>query len=152
MCTHDEGKKALMHRFAAGGGAGRYQMVHSDEVEGILALDVALRRNDDEWLEDLPKEVSDNLIFSLHYGHFLCNVFHQNYLFKKNTNKEKMKSIILDLLDNKGAKYPAEHNVGHIYKAEDSLQQFYIKLDPTNTFNPGIGKTSRYHRNCNCCD
>jgi len=32
---------------------------------------------------------------------------------------------MLKFLDNKSAKYPAEHNVGHLYKAENSLQQFY---------------------------
>ncbi|MBT7555353.1 hypothetical protein HN615_00305, partial [Candidatus Woesearchaeota archaeon] len=25
------------------------------------------------------------------------------------------------------------------------------KLDPTNTFNPGIGKMSKYQGHCNCC-
>jgi D-lactate dehydrogenase len=54
-----------------------------------------------------------------------------------------MKKLMLDLLEQKGAKYPAEHNVGHLYEAENTLQEFYHKLDPTNTFNPGIGKTSK---------
>lgn len=57
---------------------------------------------------------------------------------------------MLKFLDNKSAKYPAEHNVGHLYKAENSLQQFYKKLDPTNTFNPDIGKMSKYKQSCNC--
>ena len=42
-----------------------------------------------------------------------------------------------------GAKYPAEHNVGHVYKAEKDHIAFFEKLDPTNTFNPGIGETSK---------
>ena len=42
-----------------------------------------------------------------------------------------------------GAEYPAEHNVGHEYAAKPNLVQFYKKLDPTNSFNPGIGKTSK---------
>ena len=41
------------------------------------------------------------------------------------------------------AKYPAEHNVGHLYKADKHLEKFYKDLDPTNTFNSGIGKTSK---------
>ena len=81
----------------------------------------------------------------------LHNVFHQNYIFKKGTDRQKMKSIMLAMLDDKGAKYPAEHNVGHLYEAENSLQRFYKKLDPTNTFNPGIGKMSKYQGHCNCC-
>ena len=45
--------------------------------------------------------------------------------------------------DKIGAKYPAEHNVGHVYEADDNLRKFYKKLDPCNIFNPGIGKTSK---------
>ena len=150
-CRTDEGNKALLHRFAAGAAAGRYQMIHNNKVEGILSLDIALRRNDDDWVEKLPQEISSNLVHVLYYGHFMCNVFHQNYIFKKGTDRQKMKSIMLAMLDDKGAKYPAEHNVGHLYEAENSLQSFYKKLDPTNTFNPGIGKMSKYQGHCSCC-
>ncbi len=150
-CSSGEGDKALLHRFSAGTAAGRYQTIHSNEVEGILSLDIALRRNDDEWVENLPHEISDNLVYALYYGHFMCNVFHQNYIFKKGTDRQKIQSMMLTILDKKGAKYPAEHNVGHLYKAENSLQRFYKKLDPTNTFNPGIGKMSKYQGHCRCC-
>ncbi|MGO1283373.1 hypothetical protein, partial [Psychrobacter sp.] len=27
----------------------------------------------------------------------------------------------------------------------------YKSLDPTNSFNPGIGKMSKTKRNCSCC-
>jgi D-lactate dehydrogenase len=47
------------------------------------------------------------------------------------------------LLDQRGAEYPAEHNVGHLYPAKPSLRDFYKSLDPTNTLNPGIGQTSK---------
>lgn len=150
-CTPDEGKKALLHRFAAAGAAIRYETIHSKEVEEILALDIALRRNDHDWVENLPEEISKNVVKSLYYGHFMCHVFHQDYIFKKGTDTKKMKALMLDLLKQKGAKYPAEHNVGHLYEAEDNLQAFYHQLDPTNTFNPGIGKMSKYKRNCSCC-
>jgi D-lactate dehydrogenase len=46
-------------------------------------------------------------------------------------------------LDERGAKYPAEHNVGHLYRAEDDLRNFYQQCDPSNSFNSGIGKTSK---------
>ena len=54
-----------------------------------------------------------------------------------------VKKKLLKRLDSLGAKYPAEHNVGHVYEAEKDLADFYSKLDPTNSFNPGIGKTSK---------
>ena len=47
------------------------------------------------------------------------------------------------IYDKIGAEYPAEHNVGHEYKAKSHLKKFYRELDPTNFFNPGIGKTSK---------
>jgi len=47
------------------------------------------------------------------------------------------------LLDARGAQYPAEHNVGHLYEAEPSLINHYKTLDPCNSFNPGIGRTSK---------
>ena len=150
-CTKEEGDKAILHRFAAGGATGRYAVMNEDSISGILPLDIALRRNDTQWVETLPKEVADNIEITLHYGHFMCNVFHQNYIFKKGTDKARMKEIMLEFLDKKGAKYPAEHNVGHMYKAESTLVKFYKELDPTNTFNPGIGKLSKYKQACNCC-
>ena len=61
----------------------------------------------------------------------------------KNVNPVEVKKILLDKLKKVGAKYPAEHNVGHMYEAEKNLKSFYKTLDPTNTFNPGIGKTSK---------
>lgn len=48
-----------------------------------------------------------------------------------------------ELLDARRAEYPAEHNVGHLYVAKPALAGFYQSLDPTNTFNPGIGHTPR---------
>ena len=74
----------------------------------------------------------------------MCHVFHQDYIFKKGTDIKAVKAKMLELLDAKSAKYPAEHNVGHMYKS--TLRAFYEKLDPTNTFNPGIGKTGKVKR------
>ena len=54
-----------------------------------------------------------------------------------------IKRKLLKTYDIRGAEYPAEHNVGHEYVAKPSLTEFYKKLDPTNFFNPGIGKTSK---------
>ena len=38
------------------------------------------------------------------------------------------------------AEYPAEHNVGHLYKAKPQLKAFYKATDPTNTLNPDWAK------------
>ena len=142
-CTPEEGSKAFLHRFAAAGAAIRYQAGHADEVEDILALDIALRRNDTEWFEHLPPEIDSQLVHKLYYGHFMCHVFHQDYIVKKGVDAHELKEKMLELLKARGAQYPAEHNVGHLYEAPESLKQFYRQNDPTNSMNPGLGKTSK---------
>nr|WP_242388048.1 D-lactate dehydrogenase [Kosakonia cowanii] len=143
VCTPEEGSKAFLHRFAAAGAAIRYQAVHADEVEDILALDIALRRNDTEWFEHLPPEIDSQLVHKLYYGHFMCHVFHQDYIVKKGVDVHALKEQMLALLAQRGAQYPAEHNVGHLYEAPETLKRFYRENDPTNSMNPGIGKTSK---------
>lgn len=150
-CDATETKKAMLHRFAAAGAAIRYHAVHPDTSEDILALDIALRRNDRDWVETLPPEIEDQLVAKMYYGHFFCHVFHQDYVVKKGCDPKALKAQMLALLDSRGAEYPAEHNVGHLYAAKPALVDHYQKLDPTNSFNPGIGKTSRA-RQYGACD
>lgn len=151
LCTEEETRAAFLHRFVSAGAAIRYETVNSGKVGELLALDIAIRRNDPLWVDQLPPSIRSQIQHSLYYGHFFCHVFHQDYILKKNVDAKKLKSEILRVLDSRGAKYPAEHNVGHLYKAESALQKFYIALDPTNTFNPGIGKMDKHKRNCSCC-
>ncbi|GAB2505727.1 D-lactate dehydrogenase [Microbulbifer agarilyticus] len=149
-CTTEEASKAMLHRFVSAGAALRYQAVHYKRVGELLPLDIALRRNDMDWEEKLPAEIADQLEQRLYYGHFLCNVFHQDYVLKKDADHEAVKKAMLTLLDQRGARYPAEHNVGHLYQAPDAQREFFEQLDPTNTFNPGIGKTEKTRRCCSC--
>ena len=142
-CDAKLAQAAMLLRFAVASAAIRYRSVHEKEVEDIVALDIALRRNDDDWFERLPKEIDDKILHKLYYGHFMCHVFHQDYVIKKGYNCEEIEEEMLKLLDKRGAQYPAEHNVGHLYHANDDLKHFYNELDPTNSFNPGIGKTSK---------
>ena len=133
----------MLHRFAAAGAAVRFQAIHDKDVEDILALDIALRRNDQDWFESLPAEIEQQISHKLYYGHFMCHVFHQDYIVKKGCDPKKLKTQMLAILDERGGEYPAEHNVGHLYEAKEVLASFYKKLDPTNTMNPGIGKQSK---------
>lgn len=142
-CDDDEGRKAFLLRFAVAGAAVRYRAVHAGEVEDIVALDVALRRDDRAWVEQLPADVATTMVARLYYGHFFCHVFHQDYIVKKGADPLAVEHRLWDLLDARGAEYPAEHNVGHLYRAKPALAAFYRALDPTNTFNPGIGQTSK---------
>ena len=151
-CTPDEGRKAFLHRFAVAGAAVRYREVHRAQVEDIVALDIALRRDDRDWFEQLPAELDARLLHKLYYGHFLCHVFHQDYIARKGEDPMAIEHAMWKLLDERGAEYPAEHNVGHLYPAKPALAQFYQQLDPSNTFNPGIGQTSKQPgwKGCDC--
>jgi len=142
-CTSEEGEKAILHRFVAGGAIGRYHLMNRDDVGAMMTVDVALRRNEAEWFEQLPAEIDDLIDAKFYYGHLFCHVMHQNYVLKKGVDAKALKQKILDSFDARGAEYPAEHNVGHEYMAKPTLKNFYRKLDPTNSFNPGIGKTSK---------
>lgn len=150
-CDADEGRKAFLHRFAIAGAAIRYREAHRSSVEDILALDIALRRNDRDWVETLPAAMEEQIIHKLYYGHFFCHVFHQDYIVKKGVDPIAMEHAMWTLLDERRAEYPAEHNVGHLYIAKPALADFYRELDPTNAFNPGIGQTSKKKHWEKCC-
>lgn len=149
-CTEDEVKKAYLHRFSAEGDAVRYQTIHEKEIGDILALDIALK-NELNWVALFPPEIEQHLEKILSYGYFFCYVFHQDYILKKGSCAKEVIKRMLAQLYQYGAKYPAEHKVGHLYNADDNLTAIYHSLDPTNTFNPGTGKMEKSQRNCQCC-
>ena len=142
-CTEREAKKAILHRFVAASALGRYYAINQNKFESILSMDIAFPRNEKDWFEILPKEIDDSFEMKLYYGHLFCHVLHHNYVVKKGVDTEELTQKLLKTYEDKGAEYPAEHNVGHEYFAKPSLSSFYKKLDPTNAFNPGIGKTSK---------
>lgn len=142
-CTDREGKLAGLHRFAAAGAAVRFMEINKSKVEDIIPLDIALRRNDRDWFEVLPPEIDEHLVHKIYYGHLMCHVMHQDYVVKKGVDVKALKAKMLAILDQREAEYPSEHNVGHLYAAKPDLAAHYRQCDPTNSFNPGIGKTSR---------
>jgi D-lactate dehydrogenase (quinone) len=145
-CTDDEGEKAFLHRFAAAGAGVRFRAVRGREVEDMIALDVALKRNDRDWFETLPDEIASPILHKLYYGHFFCHVFHQDYMVRKGHNTLELEHQMWRLLNARGAQFPAEHNFGHLYYAKPPLINHYKNLDPCNCFNPGIGRTSKLSR------
>jgi D-lactate dehydrogenase len=142
-CTPDEGEKAFLHRYAVAGAAIRYRAIHRRQVEDIVALDIALPRNEQNWVEHLPEDVSAPILRRIYYAHFFCLVFHQDYIVTKGHDTLALEHRMWKLLDERRAEYPAEHNVGHLYDAKPALVNHYRTLDPCNVFNPGIGHTSK---------
>jgi D-lactate dehydrogenase (quinone) len=124
----------------------RFRAVSGREVEDMIALDVALKRNDRNWFETLPDEIASPILHKLYYGHFFCHVFHQDYMVRKGHNTLELEHQMWRLLNARGAQFPAEHNFGHLYYAKPPLINHYKNLDPCNCFNPGIGRTSKLSR------
>jgi D-lactate dehydrogenase len=143
-CTDDEAEGAMLQRFGAASAMTRYHNLKTKSVGELVTLDVALRRDDEDWLEVLPAEIADKLEVISYYGHFFCHVMHQDYVAKKGVDGEALKAQMKDLLTERGARFPAEHNYGRIYHAPDDLVEHYKELDPTNMFNPGVGETSAH--------
>ena len=135
------GDLALTHRFVAAGAAIR--LAHCHRSAGpLVAVDVALPRNAEDWHMDLPSECAAMVYRAVRYGHFLCHVFHWDYVLHRGADAARFKTQLLAHLDARGAEYPAEHNVGHQYLAKPELAAFYERLDPCHRLNPGIGLPS----------
>ena len=143
LCNEKEGKKAMLHRYVSASAIGRYHNINKNKQGEMLSLDIAFPRNEKNWFEKLSPEIDELLEMKLYYGHLFCHVQHLNYIVKKGVDGEAIKEKLLNTYKERGAEYPAEHNVGHEYSANPTLLKFYKKLDPTNFFNPGIGKTSK---------
>ncbi len=143
ICNSKEGEKAMLHRYVSASAIGRYQALNKKNIGTMMSLDIAFPRNEKKWLETLPKNINDKIELKFYYGHLFCHVFHHNYILKKGVDANKLKKQLLEIYDKRGAEYPAEHNIGHEYIAKPVLAEFYKKLDPTNFFNPGIGRSSK---------
>ena len=143
VASSKESKKLTLNRFVFAGASARCANLENRANSELLPLDVALKRNDDCWYKDIADNARDDILKTLTVGHFFCLVFHREYVVKKGKSNTKVKNKLLKWFDQIEAKYPAEHNVGHVYEADDNLRKFYKKLDPSNVFNPGIGKTSK---------
>jgi D-lactate dehydrogenase len=142
-CTPDEAAAAFRHRYAMGGASVRFRAVHSGTVEDLVALDVAFPRNTEDWRDNVPAEIMQDIVRRFPCGHFLCHTFHYDYALKKGANWHDMEAALIKHFKARGAEVPSEHNVGHLYSAGEALVAHYRALDPTNSMNPGIGLTSK---------
>jgi len=143
-CSTAEEKNAFLIRFGVGACTVYYcESKGLDINQRLVAFDVALRSNDDQWRLQLPPHLQQQVMLDACCGHFFCFVNHQDYLLKPGYDAMAFKHEVLEYLKTRGAKYPAEHNVGHLYHASDDYAQHMQELDPTNSFNAGVGKTSK---------
>lgn len=142
-CDEEEAAAAFRHRYAVGAATLRFRLTHPDEVENIVALDMAMPRNTIDWRETLPAGIEEQIVRRIPCGHFLCQVFHYEYAVRKGADWMDIEHKIIAHLSGRGIEFPSEHNVGHLYEAKPVLADFYRSLDPTNSMNPGVGHTSK---------
>lgn len=143
-CDETEQRDAFLVRFGVGACTVFYCDAHGINTDQrLIAFDVALRRNDTQWRIELPAELQAQVLEESCCGHFFCLVNHQDYILQPGVDGAQFKQAVLAYLDQRGAKYPAEHNIGHLYQASEEHQHHFHQLDPTNSCNPGIGKTSK---------
>ena len=144
LCNAREAADAFLVRFGVGGCTISYcDYLGYNPDERLVAFDVALRRNDESWRLVLPDHLAAQVQVDSCCGHFFCFVNHQDYVLKPGVDAKAFKAAVIKVLEQRGAKYPAEHNVGHLYHASCEHEQHWRQLDPTNSCNPGIGKTSK---------
>ena len=143
-CDAREGADAFLVRFGVGGCTISYcDALGYNPNERLVAFDVALRRNDEDWRLTLPDHLAAQVQVDSCCGHFFCYVNHQDYVLKEGVDAKAFKEAVKVYLAERGAKYPAEHNVGHLYQASCEHVDHWKQLDPTNSCNPGVGKTSK---------
>ena len=143
-CSGEEAQALLVFRSAATAAMFRYYDLNKSNFGEMLSTDIALPRNATDWDEQLPEYLQKQVSKTFYLGHFFCHVLHQDYLLKPAVSLKAFKDELLTFYSQRNIEYPAEHNVGHIYKAKPQLHQFYKKLDPTNSLNPGIGQTTKF--------
>ena len=141
-CDAEEAESATLIRFGVASAAGRFFVMHRAEASAMVTFDVALRRDDTDWLEVLPPQIADQLLESVYFGHFFCHVLHQDHVAKKGVDPVALKKEMTALLESRGAAVPAEHNFGRIYPVPAPMVEHFQQLDPLNMFNAGVGETS----------
>ena len=79
----------------------------------------------------------------LRYSHFGCNVVHEDIAFALGVDTHSAKMYIKKQVENQcRGKLPAEHGHGIEYQAPTYTQERWMKMDPLNVMNPGIGGLS----------
>lgn len=141
-CTPEEAEAATLLRFGVSSATNRMFCLRRKEFSDFASLDVALPRNEREWLAPLPEEITRDIVESNYLSHFFCHVLHADHIIRKGADPVAVKKKMTAYLEARGATLPAEHNYGRVYAAPEHLVEHYRALDPCNVFNPGVGMTS----------
>lgn len=122
-----------------------------NNVQGF-SVDYAMPKNSDETpsLGDLPVFGDANQLplplKRMRYSHFGCNVFHEDLAFDLNVDVHAVHSNLKRSVSSCGGRLPAEHGHGTEYEAPKETQKRWMKMDPLNVMNPGIGGLSANYK------
>lgn len=135
-CKKDELNKVTYFRFAA---APAFRTWCVGRGFNGLSVDYALPKNS----LDLP---SYKTLTGLHaplvrmrYAHLGCNVVHEDVAFRPEVDVHECKHQMKAEVEQMGGRLPAEHGHGTEYDAPPSIQERWMRIDPTNAMNPGVG-------------
>lgn len=112
-------------------------------LQGI-SVDYALPKNHSSSPE-LPE--TNQPVKRMRYSHFGCNVVHEDLAYAQGVDTHAAKMELKHVVDEvcKG-RLPAEHGHGTEYHAPPDTQKRWMKMDPFNVMNPGVGGLSTKYR------
>jgi D-lactate dehydrogenase len=145
----DEAKRVSVFRFAAAP-AFRTWCVGRN-LQGV-SIDYSLPKNhislpsvNDENRgsgDGVGGNVEEEAVIRCRYSHFGCNVVHEDIAWKVGVDVEKRKMKIKKNVEKEGGALPAEHGHGTEYSAPKDTRERWMRMDPMNVLNPGVGGLS----------
>jgi D-lactate dehydrogenase len=113
--------------------------VVGEDLQGI-SVDYGLPKN----YERVPPldDSAVKPVKRMRYSHFGCNVIHEDIAYALGVDTHKEHMAFKRSVEVEGGKLPAEHGHGTEYRAPQDTQKRWMKMDPLNVMNPGIGGLS----------
>jgi len=83
----------------------------------------------------------------MRYSHFGCNVVHEDLAYAPGVDTHRAKMALKKTVDEVcGGRLPAEHGHGIEYVAPLATKLRWMKMDPFNVMNPGVGGLSTQYK------
>lgn len=134
-CTPEEKGWAMVFRFVT---AAAFKTYCIGKGLNGLSLDYSLPKNQ----MAAPTVPDPQPLIRMRYSHFGCNVVHEDLAYPTDIDPHMAKHQIKKVVEGLNGKLPAEHGHGTEYAAPPNTQARWMRMDPTNTMNPGIGGLS----------
>lgn len=112
-----------------------------------VSIDYALPKNGGK-IPALGEGISQpKPVKRMRYSHFGCNVVHEDLAYDAGVDVHTAKMALKKSVENEcNGKLPAEHGHGTEYHAPEETQKRWMRMDPLNALNPGIGGLSSKYK------